>query len=77
VAFGSFIWESLKKTKDNPSPNKYNVESKHSHIGGKMGERIKTDPDAKYKRSIPGPGSYKLEATEMKTTGNYILSTFK
>ena len=44
--------------------------------GGGMGERIKTDFDLKYKKSIPGPGTYKLTATEIGK-GSYMLSTYK
>lgn len=42
-----------------------------------MGERIKTDFDMKEKKSIPGPGSYKLNGTEIGNKGLYVLSTLK
>lgn len=76
VSFGSFIWEALKRTKNTPSPDKYLLPAQRIRIGGKMGERIRTDPDARYKATLPGPAAYKLDCTEMKQ-GNYILSTFK
>jgi len=42
-----------------------------------MGERIKTDFDAKQKILIPGPGSYKLNAIQIGNKGSYVLSSLK
>jgi len=41
-----------------PSPDRYKVAVEKSHRGGGIGQRIKTDYEVKYKRSVPGPGSY-------------------
>ncbi len=41
-----------------------------------MGQRINTDFDLKYKKSVPCPGMYKLTATEIGR-GSYLLSTYK
>lgn len=60
-----------------PSPDRYNIKLPYSKLGGNMGKRISTEPDLKYKRSVPGPGHYKLTVTEMSQTGSYILSTYK
>lgn len=42
-----------------------------------MGQRIKTDYDEKEKKQIPGPGSYKLNGTEIGHKGAYVLSNLK
>jgi hypothetical protein len=54
--------EALKRNKEVPSPDKYNIPNIHKPIGGRMGERIKTDFSLKEKKTIPGPGTYKLTA---------------
>ena len=45
-------------------------------VGGNFGERVKTDFSLKYHKEIPGPGAYKVTATEMGK-GTYWLSTYK
>jgi hypothetical protein len=77
VTFGSFILDALKRSKNVPSPDKYTISSNRTPIGGQIGQRIKTEPDAKEKRTIPGPGTYKLNATDLSNKGQYILSTVK
>jgi len=49
---------------------------KKTKIGGNLGERLKTDFDLKYRKEVPGPGTYKLGATEIGN-GTYFLSTYK
>jgi hypothetical protein len=67
----------MKKSKETPSPNKYNISNTHQIVGGRIGERIKTEPALKEKKMIPGPGSYKLDAIQMKDRGSYVLSSYK
>jgi hypothetical protein len=62
VLFGSFLG-ACKISKNIPSPNKYDIKLPFSKIGGRMGERIVTEPDLKYQKSIPGPGEYQLTVT--------------
>lgn len=76
VTFGSFLVDALKRNKFVPSPDRYDVPAVKNRRGGGIGHRIHTDFEHKYKRSIPGPGSYDLKATEIKN-GHYFLSTFK
>jgi hypothetical protein len=52
----------MKRSKQSPSPNNYKVPNYRSKIGGRMGEKIKTDLQLKYKNSLPGPGTYKLDS---------------
>lgn len=42
--------ESIKRSKNLPSPDRYHVKVGYSKLGGYMGERIATDPDLRYKR---------------------------
>ena len=46
-------------------------------IGGRIGERIMTEPDIKEKMTIPGPGTYKVNATNLSNKGHYVLSTVR
>lgn len=62
VTFGSFLLQALKKTKNMPSPDKYNPMVANLPKGGSMHIRLKTDFDLKEKKLVPGPGSYKLSA---------------
>lgn len=41
-----------------------------------MGARINTDFSLKYKRSIPGPGSYQVASTDL-CQGHFLLSNFR
>ena len=77
VTFGSFLLEALKRTKNSPSPDRYNPQVPKSSLGGGMGQRIKTDPNVREKKDIPGPGTYKLTSIEIANQGRYALSNFK
>lgn len=77
VTFGSFILEALKRSNHVPSPDKYNIPGIKSMIGGRIGERIMTEPDIKEKMTIPGPGTYKVNATDLSNKGHYVLSTVR
>jgi hypothetical protein len=68
--------EALKRQKDVPSPDRYQIPSTKDKTGGGLGKRFNTDYEEKYQKSIPGPGRYELKATEI-ANGNYFLSTFK
>jgi hypothetical protein len=39
--------EALKRNRDVPSPNKYNIPQVLNKKGGRIGEKIKTEPDLK------------------------------
>ena len=61
-----------------PSPNAYKNQVDHySSKYGKMAARLPTDIDIKKRNKNPGPGTYNIEAIEMKNAGNYKLSKFK
>lgn len=77
VTFGSFLLEAIKRNKDIPSPDRYNLSAKRAGVGGGMGPKIITDFQLKYKRSIPGPGTYKLTGNDLCSQGHYLLSHFR
>jgi hypothetical protein len=60
IHFGSYLTEAQKKATKIPSPNKYDIHLPRSHIGGRMGIRLETDPGTKRSRDHPGPGAYNL-----------------
>jgi len=41
-----------------------------------MAARLPTELDMVAKKKTPGPGTYKLDITEMKGAGSYILSNY-
>jgi hypothetical protein len=55
VQFGSFL-QGTKTAKFVPSPNKYDIRLPYSHLGGKIGERLTTEPNLKRNKLTPGPG---------------------
>lgn len=74
--FGSFMYDSDQKKYD-PSPNSYIIKAHYSRKGGKMAVRLPSQIDLLIKKKNPGPGTYKLDATEMKGSGSYIISDYK
>ncbi len=42
-----------------------------------MAAKLPTGLDLVAKKKTPGPGSYKLDVTQMKGTGSYVLSDYK
>jgi hypothetical protein len=71
------LLEALKKTRNMPSPDKYNPHLQSSLKGGGMYSRLNTDFNLKEKKLVPGPGSYQLTAVEVGNKGRYPLSTMK
>lgn len=41
-----------------------------------MAAKLPSEIDVAIKKRTPGPGTYKLDVTEMKASGSYILSNF-
>ena len=77
VKFGYFL-NSAQKLKTLPSPQTYSVNlKKFSKRGGRIAAKLPTEIDISLKKKVPGPGTYKLDATEMKSSGSYILSRYR
>lgn len=77
VKFGYFLNE-VEKKKSLPSPTNYkNSQNCLNSQYGKIGIKLPTDIDLLGKKKTPGPGTYNLASTELKTSGKYKLSKFK
>jgi hypothetical protein len=75
VKFGSFLGIGINGV---PSPTTYRIKAEYYYDkrGGKMAIRLPTEIDVLTKKVTPGPGTYKLNATEMKGSGSYVLSNY-
>ena len=77
MKFGYFLNE-VEKKKSLPSPTNYkNSQNCLNSQYGKIGTKLPTDIDLLGKKKTPGPGTYNLASTELKTSGKYKLSKFK
>lgn len=64
--------------KANPSPTAYRIKTNmyYSTKGGRMAAKLPSEIDLVSKKKTPGPGAYKLDVTQMKGSGSYILSQY-
>jgi hypothetical protein len=77
VKFGSFLG-ATNGANAVPSPNTYRIKTEYfsDRRGGKMAAKLPTEIDLVSKKKTPGPGTYKLDATSIKSDGIYVLSTY-
>lgn len=69
--------EAKKKGEKSPSPDRYNLKTIHSSVGGHIGVRLKTEPIGRNDKNLPAPTAYNLSSIEMANSSSFFVSNFK
>jgi hypothetical protein len=70
--------ERVRKSKDLPGPNRYNVALGFlERRGVRIAERLKTDMDYLCSKKVPGPGAYTPKHMDISNSGLYFVSNLK